>query len=77
MGLFGASIPLILTEKGASFRDLGELAIMGLPYVLKILFAPAVDSVSESLNPKRVYVSRLNQITMEKEKLFLFQLNLS
>jgi len=53
LGLFGASIPLILTENGASFQDLGELTIMGLPYILKILLAPIVDSTKPNSYGKR------------------------
>jgi len=45
LGLFGASLSFILAEKGVEFKDLGELALMGLPYVLKVLIAPIIDSV--------------------------------
>jgi len=63
---------LILAEKGVSFKQLGELALMGIPYVLKILIAPAVDSVSFSLRHLRIIMSSINHLLTGNERPFLF-----
>jgi PAT family acetyl-CoA transporter-like MFS transporter 1 len=43
MGLSG-SIPLILKERGASYSALGLYSMVSLPFSLKLLWAPLVDS---------------------------------
>ena len=71
MGLFGASLSFILAEKGVEFKDLGELALMGIPYVLKVLIAPIIDSVI-AIVFMRINENSLNQEHMERERLFLY-----
>jgi MFS transporter, PAT family, solute carrier family 33 (acetyl-CoA transportor), member 1 len=44
MGL-SSSIPLILKERGASYSALGLYSMVSLPFSLKLLWAPFVDSV--------------------------------
>ncbi len=41
---FSSSIPLILKERGASYTQLGMFSMVGLPFSLKLLWAPLVDS---------------------------------
>eukprot|EP01035_Chromulina_nebulosa_P038169 gene38169-51547_t len=43
MGLCG-SIPLILKEKGVSYESLSLFSLVSLPFSLKLLWAPVVDS---------------------------------
>ncbi|OLQ11708.1 Acetyl-coenzyme A transporter 1 [Symbiodinium microadriaticum] len=44
MGL-GQVFPMILKEYGASYADLGVFSLQSWPFVLKLLWAPLVDSV--------------------------------
>lgn len=44
MGLAG-SLPVILKERGIGFADLALLSLASLPFSLKLLWAPLVDSV--------------------------------
>jgi MFS transporter, PAT family, solute carrier family 33 (acetyl-CoA transportor), member 1 len=44
MGLSG-SIPLLLNERGASYSALGVFSVVSVPFSLKLLWAPIVDSV--------------------------------
>ena len=43
MGL-ASSLPLLLKEKGASYEDLSLFALVSLPFSLKLLWAPIVDT---------------------------------
>ena len=44
MGL-GGSIPILMKERGASFEELAMFSMVSLPFSLKLLWAPFVDSV--------------------------------
>jgi len=44
MGL-SSSIPLILKERGASYSSLGLFSMVSVPFSLKLLWAPLIDSV--------------------------------
>ena len=44
MGLSG-SIPLIMKDSGASYGDLSMFSMVSLPFSLKLLWAPIVDSI--------------------------------
>ncbi len=71
LGLFGFSIPLILTEKGVSFGQLGVLTLMAIPYALKLFVAPVVDSVYQFYYLYwRINFLSVHQIVMEGGKLF-------
>jgi len=39
------TIPAIFAERGASYKDLAILSTLSIPYSLKFLFAPILDSV--------------------------------
>lgn len=44
MGL-SASIPMIMKEKGASYQALSIFSLVSIPFSLKLLWAPLVDSI--------------------------------
>lgn len=44
MGL-SASIPMIMKEKGASYQALSVFSLVSIPFSLKLLWAPLVDSI--------------------------------
>lgn len=44
MGLAFGAIPFLLKEKGASYGDIAWFSFVGLPYSVKLLIAPIVDS---------------------------------
>lgn len=44
LGLFDASIPFLLIDRGVDFLDLGLLSFFSYPFALKILFAPFEDT---------------------------------
>ena len=44
LGVFDASIPFLLIDKGAEFKALGLLTFFSYPFALKILFAPFEDA---------------------------------
>ena len=45
LGLTGQTLSVWLRESGVSLTDIGLFALVGQPYVLKFLWAPAVDAV--------------------------------
>lgn len=45
MGLAFGAIPFLLKEKGASYGDIAKFSFAGLPYSMKLLIAPIVDSL--------------------------------
>mgnify|MGYP003385969352 CR=1 FL=1 len=51
MGL-SASIPMIMKEKGASYQALSVFSLVSIPFSLKLLWAPLVDSL---------YISRMGR----------------
>ena len=44
LGLFDASIPFLLIDRGVDYLDLGMLSFFSYPFAMKILFAPFEDS---------------------------------
>lgn len=44
MGLAFGSIPFLLKEGGSTYGDLAKFSLASLPYTLKLLIAPVVDS---------------------------------
>lgn len=44
LGLFDASIPFLLIDRGVDYIDLGMLSFFSYPFAMKILFAPFEDS---------------------------------
>ena len=45
MGLAYGSIPFLLKERGSSYADLAQFSLASLPYSVKLLIAPIVDSL--------------------------------
>lgn len=45
MGLAFGSIPFLLKERGSSYADLAKFSFASLPYSIKLLIAPIVDSL--------------------------------
>ena len=46
LALSGATLAIWLTEAGVSLAAIGAFALVGLPYVLKFLWAPFIDGLS-------------------------------
>lgn len=44
MGLAFGTIPFLLKERGSTYADLAQFSFVSLPYALKLLIAPLVDS---------------------------------
>ncbi|MEM8639253.1 MAG: MFS transporter [Cyanobacteria bacterium P01_G01_bin.54] len=43
LAFLGQALPVYLRQQGASLRTIGLFALMGLPFVLKFLWAPLID----------------------------------
>ena len=56
MGL-SSSIPLILKERGASYGSLGLFSMVSVPFSLKLLWAPIIDSVyAKSIGRRKTWL---------------------
>jgi len=44
LSFFKMTIPAIFAERGASYKDLAILSTLSIPYSLKFVFAPILDS---------------------------------
>ena len=63
MGLSG-SIPLILKEKGASYEALSLFSLVSVPFSLKLIWAPLVDSYySKSFGRRKTWLVPVQFIT--------------
>jgi len=63
MGL-SASIPVILKEKGASYGSLSLFSLVSLPFSLKLLWAPLVDSYYiKSFGRRKTWLIPIQMIT--------------
>ena len=45
---FGTAIPVILRQKGFSLEHIGYFQLIGLPYMIKFLWAPLIDKYSRT-----------------------------
>ncbi|MCW5752665.1 MAG: MFS transporter, partial [Alphaproteobacteria bacterium] len=68
LGLTGQTLQVWMRESGVSLATIGFFALVGVPYTLKFLWAPAVDAVrlpflTARLGRRRAWLS-LSQVTL-------------
>ena len=63
IGLFASTFIIYLTEKGASFKELGEMSIITYPFAFKIFMAPILDVYfSKKIGKRKTYIVPIQYI---------------
>lgn len=59
MGLSG-SVPMLMKERGASYSSLSLFSMVSIPFSLKLLWAPLVDSLYvKSIGRRKTWLVRI------------------
>ena len=57
LGYFTSSLTVILVDKGASFKDLGNISWIALPFSFKFVIAPYIDSLYiKKIGKRKTYI---------------------
>lgn len=63
IGFFYVAIPILLAEKGATYKDLSVFSMILYPFSFKIIFAPLLDTYySNTFGKRKSYIVPLQYI---------------